>query len=189
MNHAQPGVNKSIKFTYEDYCLYPTNGKQLQLIEGEFFMSPAPKTYHQKVSGNIEFILRRYVYKHNLGEIYDAPTDVRLSSEDVVQPDILFISKSRLHIITKNYIKDAPDLVVEILSDKTKKIDLKLKRALYAKHGVKEYWIVDPDRETADVLDLGEKGYTEIKKYKAGQTLISSVLKGLKIKVEEIFKK
>lgn len=185
---TEAAVNKNIKFTYADYVLYPSNGKKLQLVGGEFFMTPAPKTYHQDVSRNLEFILQNFVVKYNLGKIYYAPTDVFLSDEDVVQPDILFISKQRRHIIKKAYIKGAPDLVVEILSETTKKLDLHVKRTLYAKYGVKEYWIVDPDKKKVEILHLGKRGYERGEIYKRGETLTSSVLTGLRISVSDIFR-
>lgn len=181
-------VNKNIKFTYADYVLYPSNGKKLQLVGGEFFMTPAPRIYHQDVSGNIFVVLHEFVLARKLGKVYEAPTDVFLSDKDVVQPDILFISKQRKHIITRNYIKGAPDLVVEILSETTKKLDLHVKRTLYAKYGVKEYWIVDPDKKKAEVLHLGKRGYEKGEIYKRGETLTSSVLTGLRISVSDIFK-
>lgn len=181
-------VNKNIKFTYSDYMFYPSNGKQLQLVEGEFYMTPAPKTYHQDVSRNLEFLLQDFVAKYNLGKIYYAPTDVFLSDKDVVQPDILFISKQRRQIIKKAYIKGAPDLVVEILSETTQKLDLQVKHTLYAKYGVKEYWIVDPDKKKVEVLRLRKKGYGKGEIYKSGQILTSHVLTGLQIIVSDIFK-
>lgn len=184
-----PITNKNIKLTYADYLLYPANGKQLQLIEGEFIMSPAPKTYHQAISRNLLVILHSYVTQYKLGEVYDAPTDVVFSDADVTQPDILFVSKERLKIITKDNIKGAPDLVIEILSEKTRKLDVEVKRRLYARHGVKEYWIVDPDKKTVDVLTLSRSGYIRYGLYKKGHTLASPILPGLNIKVLEIFKK
>lgn len=182
-------LHKDIKFTYADYLLYPTNGNQCQLIEGEFYMTPAPKTYHQDISRNLEFILHSHVAKHDLGKIYDAPTDVVFSDANAVQPDIFFISKKRIHIIKENCIKGAPDLIVEILSPKSKTLDLKLKRVLYAKHGVKEYWIVDPGAKKVDVLVLLEKGYTVSATYKTGQILVSKLFPGLKLRVSDVFKK
>lgn len=182
-------INKNIKFTYSDYLIYPSNGKQLQLIEGDFFMTPAPIIFHQDISINLEAIIYEFVAENNLGKVYDAPTDVVLSEEDVVQPDILFIAKDRLNIIKEKNIKGAPDLIVEILSFKTKKMDTVIKRKLYAKHGVKEYWIIDPDKKQIEVLLLAGDKYKSERIYKKGQVLKSKIIAGLKVKVEEVFKR
>lgn len=189
MAQAGIAINKNIKFSYSDYLLYPSNGNQLQLIRGEFYMSPAPKTFHQIILLNMFRILDRFVRTHKLGMVLVAPVDVKFSEKDVVQPDILFIARQNLHIIARNYVQRSPDLVIEILSDKTKKIDLKLKRRLYAKYGVFEYWIVDPDRKTVEVLVLSESGYNTFKKYNRTGSLQSKVLPGLKLSVADIFKK
>lgn len=180
-------LREKIKFTYSDYLIMPNNGKQCQLIEGEFFMSPAPFIFHQKASGNIEDILRAYVKKRNLGEVFYAPTDVVFSKEDVVQPDILFISKDRQHIINKRNIKGAPDLVIEILSKTTKNLDLKIKLKLYARYGVPEYWIVNPDNKTIDLLYLTEDGYKTKARYSGDDVLVSEVVPGFKMKLKEVF--
>lgn len=189
MGTATATVNKAIKFTYADYLVYPSNGNQLQLIEGEFYMTPAPNIFHQDIAGNLYAPLRQFVLEHHLGKVYEAPTDVVLSDTNTVQPDILFIRKQRVHVLRKNYVKGAPDLVVEILSERTKKMDMSAKRKLYAKYGVIEYWIVDPDKKTVEVLSLGSKGYQSSGIYRIGQTLTSSVLPGLKISVADVFKK
>lgn len=182
-------ISEKIKFTYSDYLIYPTNGKQLQLIEGDFFMTPAPNIVHQDILGNLGFILKVHITQHNLGKVYFAPTDVYLSDYDVVQPDILFIRKERLHILTKNYVKGAPDIVIEILSGKTKKIDLTAKRTLYAKYGVPEYWLVDPDKKQVEVLTLSQSGYETAGLYSKGAIIRSKIIPGLKIKTSEIFRK
>lgn len=87
-----------------------------------------------------------YVKANGLGEIYEAPFDVLFSHHDVVQPDVLFVSRENLSIVGENNIQGAPDLIIEILSPTTAERDLDLKK-LYARHAVKEYWIVDPTPE------------------------------------------
>jgi len=182
-------INKNIKFTYSDYLIYPTNGKQLQLIAGDFFMTPAPIIFHQDVSRNLETIIYKFVAENNLGKVYYAPTDVVLSTEDVIQPDILFVAKDRLNIIKEKNIKGAPDLIVEILSAKTKKMDSVIKRKLYAKYKVKEYWLVDLDKKQVEVLLLADNKYKSEGIYQKGQIIKSQVIQGLKVKVNDIFKR
>ncbi len=177
-------TKKEIKFTYEDYVKFPDDRKVYQIIEGELYMVPAPIPYHQDISGNLEFILRSYVRSKNLGKVFYAPCDIVLSKENVVQPDIFFISKEREHIITEKNIQGAPDLVVEILSPRTEEIDRKLKVKLYEKYGVKEYWLVDPERKEFEVLVLGEEGYQVFGVFSQSFT---SPLLGLEVDLGEVF--
>ena len=104
------------KYTYEDYLKTPDD-KRYELINGELLMTPSPITRHQRISGKLEFILRRFLTENNLGELFDAPYDVYFDNENVVQPDLLFISKDRLHIIGEKNVQGAPDLVIEIISE------------------------------------------------------------------------
>ncbi|MBM4056588.1 MAG: Uma2 family endonuclease, partial [Planctomycetes bacterium] len=104
------------KYTYKDY-LTMSDDKRYELIGGELIMmTPSPVPYHQWISKNIEYEIERFVREKNLGRVFDAPCDVYLDDENVVQPDILFISRERTHIIGKNNIQSAPDLAIEILS-------------------------------------------------------------------------
>lgn len=174
-----------VKFTYEDYKSLPDE-KRYELLEGELIMVPSPKEYHQRISGKLEFLLRAFVEEHDLGAVYDAPFDVVLSEETVLQPDILFISKARLNIITEDNVRGAPDLVIEILSEATAERDRIAKKLLYAKHGVKEYWLVDPTRKSIEVLQLGERGFEPVGIWWEGQTMRSPLL-GLSIGLEKVF--
>jgi len=177
-----------IKFTYEDYKSLPeSETKRYELLEGELIMVPSPNEYHQRISGNLEFILRAFVKDKNLGRIYDAPFDVAFSGEDVVQPDILFVSKERFQIITDEEILGAPDLVVEILSPATAERDRTYKRTLYARYGVHEYWIVDPEKKTIEVLSIGKVGFETSGMYRKTDILKSPIFPGLTIKLPDIF--
>ena len=132
-----------IKFTYEDYKHTPED-KRYELIDGELILAASPRRAHQRTDMEITLVLGDYVKEHDLGEVYSAPFDVVLSDTDVVEPDLLFVSKERLHIINDDNVRGAPDLVIEILSPPTAGRDRTVKRTLYAKHGVKEYWLADP---------------------------------------------
>ena len=112
--------------------------------------------------------------------------DILFSEEDIVQPDIIFVSNKNKKIITKDNIKGAPDLLVEILSPSTSKRDIGIKKKLYARHGVREYWIVDPERETVDVFRLKGREF-ESKRYGVQDCLSCSVIKYLTIEAKEIF--
>lgn len=135
---------RDIKFTYEHYCQLP-EGDRYELIEGELLLTPSPTVRHQRVAATMQEALRTFVKANDLGSVFYAPLDVVLSDENVVQPDILFISKERDNIIKEENIQGPPDLVVEIISPSTAERDRSLKKALYGKFGVREYWIVDPE--------------------------------------------
>jgi Uma2 family endonuclease len=151
------GALQRIVLTYDDYLRLPNDGRRYEILEGEIFVSPSPTTKHQIVSGNLYAILHHHVRTHKLGLVLHAPTDVVLSYTNVVQPDLLFISNARKKIITEQNIQGAPDLMVEILSETTEEQDRTTKMQIYARHGVKEYWLIDPDRETLEVYKLDAK--------------------------------
>ncbi len=175
-----------LKFTYEDYSATPED-KRYELLDGELIMAPAPDEPHQRAQAELGTMLFTFVKQNNLGRVYFAPTDVVLSDVDVVQPDLLFISNERRHIITHTNIQGAPDLVVEILSPSTASRDKGYKRSLYAQHGVKEYWMLGTAPGAVTVLLLGENGFEVVGTYGEGDTLISPTLEGFSIRIDDIF--
>jgi len=180
-------VNTKIKFTYKDYKSLPeSETNRYELIEGELIMVPSPNIYHQRISRKLEFLLEDFVRKNKLGEVFYAPLDVHLG-ENVIQPDILFIFREHSYAITREEIKGAPDLVIEILSPSTTERDKTCKRTLYARYGAREYWIVDPAEETIEVLTFKKEGYETFSVYKKIDTLTSPLLPELRIKLTEIF--
>jgi Uma2 family endonuclease len=140
----------AVKRTYEDYCRAPDD-KRYELLNGELMMVPAPNIKHQSILLTLGSELRQFVQEHEFGEVFVAPVDVVLSDTDVVQPDVLFISRAREDRITDENVQGAPDLVIEILSPSTAGRDLEDKHELYGRHGVLEYWIIDPVAETVAV--------------------------------------
>ena len=175
------------KLTYTDYLTTPED-ERYELLNGELIMAPAPLTDHQYVLGNLYLAVRLFVDAGDLGVVYISPTDVMLSDVDVVQPDLLFVSHARAHIITRENIQGAPDLVVEVLSSSTATRDETVKRTLYARCGVKEYWLVDPDTRTVRVLLLDRHHFEEVGIYRSGQTVHSPILEGLAFDVADLFK-
>ncbi len=170
--------NPAIKFTYEDYQHTPED-QRFELLDGELTMVPAPNLRHQRIGTRLGALLHAFVQERDLGEVFHAPCDVVLSNTDVVQPDLLFVSEERAHLLLGgDNVLGAPDLVVEILSPSTAGRDRTLKRALYAKHGVKEYWLVDPDARTVTVLRLGAGDFEVAAIYGEGQTMASPTLSG-----------
>ena len=180
-------LKPKIKFTYRDYKNLPeSETKRYELLEGELIMVPSPNERHQSISRNLEFILYQFIRDNNLGTIYDAPFDVVLG-DDVFQPDIIYISKERLNIIADEGIRGAPDLIVEILSPATAQRDRTYKRTLYARHGVREYWLVDPDERSIEVMELGKIGFESVGVYRKGEMLTSPLFQGLRFNLEEVF--
>ena len=178
--------NPAIKFTYEDYKHTPDD-KRYELLDGELIMALTPNLEHQRVSMKLGVRLHVFVTEKGLGEIFRAPCDVVLSNTDVVQPDLLFVSREREHILLGgDNVQGAPDLVVEILSLSTAGRDKTVKSALYARHGVKEYWLADPEAKTITVMVLGEAGFEVEAIYGKGHTLTSPTLEGFTVDLDEI---
>ncbi|MBF0491900.1 MAG: Uma2 family endonuclease [Deltaproteobacteria bacterium] len=184
MGYAQ---KKKVRLNYQDYIQLPED-KRYELIDGDLYMVPAPIPFHQKVIMYLAFELQRFVEKQKIGEIFFAPVDVYLSDEDVVQPDLLFISKNRSGIIEEKYICGAPDLVVEVLSPASKARDKGIKKHLYDKFGVQEYWLVDPEAKSIEVLQMKEAGLKTFKVFAANSSLKSPLLKKLNLSLKKIFR-
>src|SRR5262245_9987884 len=118
----------------------PEGPPYYQLIEGDLYMAPSPDLFHQDIAGNIYHLVRFYLAKCRAGSVYIAPCDVQLTELNVYQPDVFFVANSRKHIMTKHGAKGAPNLVVEVLSPKTARLDKGAKRVVYARAGVEEMW-------------------------------------------------
>ncbi len=180
---------RSTKLTYEDYVLFPEDGKRHEIIEGDHYVTPAPKTKHQRVSNNLSGLLFIYLQRTRAGRVFCAPTDVVLSVMDVVQPDLLFVSAERASIVMDDNIQGAPDIVIEILSDTTRRTDEIIKRKLYERYGVPEYWIVDPELETIKVYRLANQAYVrsvELSK-EANDSLTTPLLPDFRLPLTQSF--
>ena len=148
MRPAAPGV----KLTYDDFLLFPDDGKRHELIDGEHYVTPSPNTKHQAVSGNLYFVIRSWLEQHPVGSVFYAPFDIVFTHFDVVEPDLLYMSNARAaQILTTKHVTGAPDIVVEIGSPATRKRDETVKRRLYERTSVAEYWVIDPDLEVVRV--------------------------------------
>ncbi len=177
----------AIKRTYADYSRTPDD-ERYELLDGELIMVPAPSLGHQRVDMKLGWRLAQFVEERNLGEVYSAPCDVVLSELDVVQPDLLFVSNARAHILFSGAnVQGTPDLVVEILSPSTAERDRTFKRALYARYGVLEYWLVDPDSRTITILRLNADAFEVVACWGPGQTLTSPTLPGFTANLDQLF--
>ncbi len=173
-------------YTHEDYQSLP-EGAPYQLIGGELILTPAPSIYHQIISGRLEFQVRAFVSRQNLGLVLYAPVDVCLGETETYQPDILFISKERMGIVESARINGAPDLVVEILSPATAYYDLRKKFKIYERYGVKEYWIVDPEDKSVQVFILKDGKFTLDQEMGKTGTVSSRLLSGFTVRLVSIF--
>ncbi len=175
-----------IKYTYREY-LYTPEDKRYELIDGELLLTPSPKTGHQRLEASLGTMMYVFVKDSGLGEVFFAPFDVYFNETNVVQPDLIFVSSERALIVNDDNIRGAPDLVVEILSPSTANRDRVLKRALYAEHGVREFWIADTDAKTISVFLLGDAGFELTSIYGEGQTLTSPTLSGFSVDLDDLF--
>ena len=179
-------TERAVKLTYEDYRATPDD-KRYELLNGDLMMVPAPNMKHQAVQAELGSRLRRFTGEHGLGELFFAPCDVVLSDTDVVQPDLLFISREREHLITTENVRGAPDLVIEILSPSTADRDLGYKHELYGRHGVLEYWVLDPMAETVAVHRQRD-GVLELTETLGRRgTLRTPLLEGLDLQLDDVF--
>jgi len=174
-------------YSYQDYLELPDDRNRYEIIEGELIMSPAPFTIHQEIIGTIYFEIRKFIQTEKTGKVFLAPTDVILSGFNIVQPDILFISRENFQIITEKNINGVPDLIIEITSPATGYYDFSGKKDLYEKFGVQEYWIVDPLKQRVEIYyHNGQKYELSQRLEKEGQ-ITSHVIKGLQINLRNIF--
>ena len=181
---------REVALTYEDYVELPNDGKRYEILDGELFVTPAPSTRHQKVLGNLFLQLAIYVRQRELGEVLLAPCDVLLAVHDIVQPDLLFVAREHAERIEAANVKGAPDLLVEVLSPTTRRIDERTKRDRYRATGVAEYWLVDAEFETIKVYRwAGESGRVEPELYELerGDLLTTPLLPGLELPLRAVF--
>ena len=176
------------RLTYDDLEAIPLEreGDRQEIIDGELVVTPSPLPKHQIVSRSIFRRLDQHVVANDLGEVYYAPIDIRFTPDNVLIPDIIFIARDRLHVVGSRAVDAAPDLVIEILSPGTRRRDLTTKRELYARFGVREYWPVDPEKRTVEVLTLVGDGYQPVPVGEDG-SLQSRVLPDVRITLNDVF--
>lgn len=173
-------------WTYEDYAQLPDNGMRYEVIAGELFMAPAPRAIHQEAALNLASELLFFLKEHKLGKVYIAPIDVVMGDlATPVQPDVVFIRQENLGIV-KDKIEGVPDLLVEVLSPGSRVMDRRQKFDLYARVGVAEYWLVDPDECLVEVYVLRGRAYALLGQFVAEDTVQSELLPDLQIPVANI---
>ncbi len=146
------------KLTYAHYVLFPDDGRRHEIIDGDHVVNPAPTPRHQAITGKLYRLLCEQIEDPELGRVFVSPIDVELSPHDIVQPDLVVVLQEHREIILPTRIQGTPDLVVEVLSDSTEQLDRVLKKAIYQRAGVPEYWIVDLQKQQVEqfLLHAGE---------------------------------
>jgi Uma2 family endonuclease len=173
--------------TVNDYREMPEGPPYFQLIEGRLYMSPSPEFFHQDVTLNIAYHLRRFLDQHRLGKVAIAPSDVQLDFVNVHQPDVYFVSNERLGIIRKQGPVGAPDLVVEVLSRSTARLDKGPKLRVYARSGVRELWLVDKDKKQVTVYRFAKSIGAPVAVVSGRQKLTTPLLPGLSLPLSKVF--
>ena len=180
----QMAPQTSTKLTYEDYAALPNDGKRYEIFDGELYVNPAPNMKHSLVTGNLYRALWNFVHEHRLGYVFFAPFDVVLSDIDVAEPDVLFVSNERKHLLTKLNLRGAPDLAIEVLSPGTRSYDQTVKFKRYGLLGVAEYWIVDPGEEWVKIYRSTGDAFASVE---VSDPITSPLLPGLALPLSEVF--
>jgi Uma2 family endonuclease len=178
------------KLTYDDFLLFPDDGMRHELIDGEHYVTPSPNLKHQVVLGNLHLLIGNWLREHRIGRVMLSPFDVVFTRFDVVEPDLLYLSNQRAaQVLTSKNVQGVPELVVEIGSPSTRERDETIKRRLYERSGVSEYWFVDPELDVVQVCRAGAKGFETADELsrEAGDVLTTSLLPGLELPLLRIF--
>ncbi|MBS2026101.1 MAG: Uma2 family endonuclease [Deltaproteobacteria bacterium] len=176
-------------FTYREYCLLPEDGRRHELIEGEFYVTPSPGSNHQTVSRRLQQILMEQLEDRDLAQVFNAPMDLLLDDTTCVQPDLFIVRASKAHQIQPHAVVGVPDLVVEILSPSHPGNDRFLKRGVYARFRIPEYWIVDPVNGFITVLRSSEPGKYDLEaRFDRASVLTSEEFPELAVPLPRVFR-
>jgi Uma2 family endonuclease len=177
----------SLAITVHDYMGMPEGPPHYQLIEGDLYMSPSPNWRHQEIALNIAHIIKKYWERHPCGKVFISPLDVILTEINVYQPDVLYFTNERDSILGERCVEGAPDFVVEILSESTARLDT-IKRKIFARTGVTEFWSVQPELKEIAVYDLRKDPDSPKATCRGKDKFGSPLFPGLKFSCAEIFK-
>jgi len=177
------------RLTYADLECFPDDGKRREIIEGELYVTPSPNVRHQVLVGRLYVAVANYLAaRPGAGRVYLSPLDVVLSPHDVVEPDLLFVGRDQFEVLTPKNVQGPPALVVEVLSRGTRKTDEQVKRRLFARVGVREYWLVDPELDLIKVSRRGQDGFRRVAELTAedNDSLTSPLLPGFSLALSEL---
>lgn len=175
------------RWTYAELCaVMPETNQPTELWDGELVMSPSPSFFHQDLLARIYKLLDEWVRRRRLGKVILSPLDMILTPRRVTQPDVMVVLKDRLEIL-RDRLHGPADLAVEIVSPDSRRRDRLDKRDLYEQHGVREYWLVDPEAQTVEVLYLEAEEYALVGRWRPGENVESRLLPGLRMDVSALF--
>ena len=183
-------TNPGVKLTYEDLLLFPDDGKRHELIDGEHYVTASPNLRHQKILGRLYLLVASWLETNPIGEVFLSPLDVVFTDFDVVEPDLLYVSNERAaEVLTPQNVRGTPNLVIEIGSPSTRKRDETIKRRLYERTGVAEYWVVDHDLDVIRVYRRGGEQFGRPRELsaEAGDTIVTDVLPGFELSLARVF--
>jgi Uma2 family endonuclease len=173
--------------SYADLQRWPEDGHQYELYDGEVRVVPSATNRHQLILQELYDQLRAFERTHG-GRLLIAPSDVVFNQFNVLQPDLLYFTHARRHLVQLDKPTDvSPDLAIEILSASTSTHDRTRKQAMYARFGVREYWIVDPSDETVEIFVLEESNYRLVQMVGRYDTAASSLIEGLVVDTSQVF--
>jgi Uma2 family endonuclease len=178
---------RSRSLTYEDLKQErETRDDRLEMIEGEIVVTPSPSLMHQIVVHRLDVLLDRAIVEPGLGLVIGAPFDVYLDEQNVPQPDLMVVLRDREQVLGSTRLESAPSLAIEIISPSSATKDRVAKRDLYARYGVPEYWLVDPEKATITIFSDPQHG-----RYRSEQTTsdvaISATIQGLSADLKALF--
>lgn len=183
----RPGEIVKVVLTYEDYCQLPNDGRRYEILDGEIAVTPAPSPSHQEVLFNLARLLDHHVRSHSLGKVYVAPIDVILARTSIVQPDIVFIDAERLSLVSTRGIDGPPDLAVEVLSPTTEAQDRGTKLQLYARHGIRHCWLIDPDSRRLEAYELAGTAYRLVAELTGTTEFSPALFPGLRLPLDSLW--
>lgn len=175
------------QWNYDDYCAIGDEENLYEIIDGELYMQPSPTEAHQRALTRLAAKVEDYLNRFGIGEAFARPLDVVLSPRNVVQPDLLFVAVERLESIEDRGVFGAPDLVVEVMTAGTAAYDREVKGPLYARHGVRWLWLIDPVRRTVEELELRGGAYVAVQDVKGRAAFRPAVFPSLSLPLAELW--
>jgi Uma2 family endonuclease len=173
------------RYTYDDLLAFPEDNNRREVIGGELVVAPSPMVRHQRCVGEVFAALRNYANMHG-GLALAGPMDVYFTEENVVQPDVLYVTPRNLSKVEERPLRFPPDIVVEVSSPSMRRLEIVRKRNLYERFKVPEYWYVDLDADRIEVYRLRAEAYGAPEILSRGEALTSDLLPGFSVSVDEI---
>jgi Uma2 family endonuclease len=187
-----PTAHPDRRLTYDDFLLFPErDGLRHEIIDGVHYVTAAPNLRHQDLIGRLHLAIGNFLGIHpGIGRCFLSPVDVIFTIHDIVEPDLVFVAAEQAAILTEQNIEGPPAIVVEVVSKSTRKRDERIKKELFDRGDVREYWIVDPDRSQVVVHRRNNAGFNALTPLTAGggAVLTSPLLPGFSLSMSELFK-